>query len=199
MRISSFKVACLILLLQAAVLLEAQVNTASLSCLTTDPSGAVIANTAVIITNRATGYSRTVHTDSSGAYSFQDIPIGEYTVTVSASGFVSVSEQLTLAVGQRAREDFHLEVGSTQQTLEVQSGAAMLSRDDASIGTAIGATTIQETPLSLRNWDDLLRVVPGVQISRCTQQSGATSAGGVGDTTLSSDPRVMQFAQGLSW
>jgi hypothetical protein len=181
MRFPSFRVACLILLFQATLLLEAQVNTASLSGLATDPTGAVIANSTVMVTNTATGYSRTVHTDSAGAYSFQDLPIGQYTVTVSASGFVSVGEQLTLAVGQRAREDFHLGVGSTQQTVEVQSTAELLSQDDASIGTAIGATTIEETPLSLRNWDDLLRVVPGVQISRYTQQSGATSAGRVGD------------------
>lgn len=42
-------------------------------------------------------------------------------------------------------------------------------------------TTIEQTPLYLRNWDDLLRSVAGVQISRFTQQSGATSAGRVGD------------------
>ena len=41
--------------------------------------------------------------------------------------------------------------------------------------------TIYDTPLFLRNWDDLLRTVPGVQISRYTQQSGDTSAGRTGD------------------
>jgi hypothetical protein len=41
--------------------------------------------------------------------------------------------------------------------------------------------TISDTPLFLRNWDDLLRTVPGVQINRYTNQSGATSAGRVGD------------------
>ena len=79
------------------------------------------------------------------------------------------------------REDFHLKMGTTQQSIEVEAGTAMLSPDDASISTVVGSTTIEETPLSLRNWDDLLRVVPGVQISRFTQQSGATSAGRVGD------------------
>jgi TonB-dependent Receptor Plug Domain len=56
-----------------------------------------------------------------------------------------------------------------------------LSPDDASIRTVIGSTPIEQTPLYLRNWDDLLRIVPGVQIARYTQQSGATSAGRVGD------------------
>src|SRR5262249_51779942 len=53
--------------------------------------------------------------------------------------------------------------------------------DAASISTVIGSDALEHTPLFLRNWDDLLRMVAGVQISRYTQQSGATSAGRVGD------------------
>src|SRR5262249_1897972 len=53
--------------------------------------------------------------------------------------------------------------------------------DAASISTVIGSDALEHTPLFLRNWDDLLRTVAGVQISRFTQQSGATSAGRVGD------------------
>ncbi len=165
----------------ATLILHAQVNTASLSGLATDATGAALPNVTVMAMDEANGYSRTVQTDSAGAYSLQDLPIGEYSVTVSASGFAPVTEQVTLAVGQRMREDFHLKMGTTQQSIEVEAGTAMLSPDDASISTVVGSTTIEETPLSLRNWDDLLRVVPGVQISRFTQQSGATSAGRVGD------------------
>ncbi|MGA7522541.1 MAG: carboxypeptidase regulatory-like domain-containing protein [Acidobacteriaceae bacterium] len=179
---SSFRVACLLLLLCApAAFLEAQVNTASLSGLATDPSGAALPHVTITATDVETGYARTVETDNAGAYSFQELPIGNYSLDISDPGFSSLKEQVTLTVGQRAREDFHLKVGSTQQTVQVQSTAPMLSPDDASISTEIGSTTIEQTPLALRNWDDLLRVVPGVQISRFTQQSGATSAGRVGD------------------
>ncbi len=65
--------------------------------------------------------------------------------------------------------------------MEVTDVVNNLSPDDASIGTVIDNNTIQQTPLYLRNWDDLLRMVAGVQIARYTQQSGATSAGRVGD------------------
>lgn len=179
--LSSFRVACLFLLVSAPALLEAQVNTASLSGLATDPSGAALPHVTVTAIDPDTGYARTLQTDSAGAYSFQELPIGNYSLTVTAPGFSSAKEQITLTVGQRAREDFHLNIGSTQQTVQVQATAPLLSRDDASISTEIGATTIEQTPLSLRNWDDLLRVVPGVQDPRYTQQSGATSAGRVGD------------------
>ena len=172
---------CFLLLITAGLVSRAQVNTANLSGLVTDPSGAVLAHVAVSVTNKATGYNRTVSTDGAGLYSFQDLPIGQYSLSVNEPGFDTVNEAVTLTVGQRAREDFHLQVGSTQQTVQVQAAAPLLSPDDASISTVIGSATIEQTPLYLRNWDDLLRIVPGVQIARYTQQSGATSAGRVGD------------------
>jgi hypothetical protein len=169
------------LLVTAGLVLQAQVNTANLSGLVADPTGAVLPNVAVTVTNQATGYSRTVQTDGAGLYSFQELPIGQYSLSVNQPGFDALNETVTLTVGQRAREDFHLQVGSEQQTVKVESAAPLLSPDDASISTVIGSTTIEQTPLYLRNWDDLLRTVPGVQIARYTQQSGATSAGRVGD------------------
>ncbi|HEX4066511.1 MAG TPA: TonB-dependent receptor [Acidobacteriaceae bacterium] len=175
------RVASVITLLVAAMTAHAQVNTASLSGLATDPSGAALPHVTVTVKEEATGYKRTAQTDGAGAYSLQDLPIGQYSIDVTDAGFQSQTETIVLTVGQRAREDFHLAVGSTQQTIQVQAAAPLLSPDDASIGDEIGATTIEQTPLALRNWDDLLRVVPGVQISRFTQQSGATSAGRVGD------------------
>jgi hypothetical protein len=170
-----------LMFLPGTLLLHAQINTASLSGLATDPTGAILADVSVKVTNPATGYTRTVRTDAAGLYSFQDLPIGQYEVNVNASGFSPESAHVTLDVGEKAREDFHLQLGSTQQTVEVESAAPLLSPDDASIGTVIEENTIENTPLYLRNWDDLLRLVPGVQISRFTQQSGNTAAGRTGD------------------
>ncbi|HTZ89564.1 MAG TPA: TonB-dependent receptor [Alloacidobacterium sp.] len=159
----------------------AQVNTSSLTGLVTDPSGAAIQNVTVSVTSPSTGYVRTVTTDNAGYYSFQNLPIGQYTVRVEASGFNTDQENVTLNVAEKGRRDFSLQVGSAQQTVEVQAQATGLSPDDASVGMVIGSQTIEQTPLYLRNWDDLLRLVPGVQIARYTQQSGATSAGRTGD------------------
>lgn len=181
MRSLVFRFAVLLMLLSGGLILQAQVNTASLSGVASDPTEAVISHVKITLTNAETGYTRTVHTDAAGLYSFQDVPIGEYTVTVSAPGFAQQSTTINLQVGQRVRQDFHLTVGSAQQTVKVTANAPMLSPNDASISTVISETTIEKTPLYLRNWDDLLRMVPGVQISRYTQQSGATSAGRTGD------------------
>jgi len=159
----------------------AQVNLASLSGLVTDSTNATVSRVTVAVENAATGYKRAAETDATGYYSFSDLPIGSYRVTVSHTGFATLGETVTLNTGEKVRRDFVLRVGATETTIEVTTEAPSLSPDDASIGTVMGSDALEHTPLFLRNWDDLLRVVPGVQISRFTQQSGATSAGRVGD------------------
>ncbi len=159
----------------------AQVNTGNLSGLITDPSGAVVHSATVTVIATSTGYSRTAQSGTDGAYIFPDLPIGGYTVTVSSPGFSTIKETATINVGAHLRRDFRVKVGEASQTVEVTAPGSGLSRDDASISTVITADIIASTPLFLRNWDDLLRTVPGVQINRYTNQSGATSAGRTGD------------------
>jgi Carboxypeptidase regulatory-like domain/TonB-dependent Receptor Plug Domain len=168
-------------LLFSATALVAQVNTGSVSGLVLDQSGAAVSDTELTVTSAETGYTRTGKSLSDGAYSLPDLPIGNYTLTVSANGFSRVEEKISVGVGERVRLDLHLTVGAADQTVEVSALGAELQRDDASIGMLVTSDVIAETPLYLRNWDDLLRVVPGVQISRYTNQSGATSAGRTGD------------------
>ncbi len=171
----------ILLITIAAFQATGQVNTASLTGLVTDPNGAVASKARVTITSTTTGLNRSMLTDGAGYYSFQAIPIGSYAVKVEASGFEMISEQVQLETAEKSRRDYTLKVGSAQETVTVSTGASGLSPDDASISTIIGTETIEQTPLYLRNWDDLLRVVAGVQISRFTQQSGSTSAGRTGD------------------
>ncbi|GAC1359525.1 MAG: hypothetical protein NVSMB3_07070 [Acidobacteriaceae bacterium] len=159
---------------------SAQINTSSLSGLIHDPSGANIAHVQIKATNRSTGFTRTVFTDDAGSYSFTAMPIGLYTVSVSDAGFAGINEEVQLDAAEKRREDFTLQVGSSQETVTVDASGSVLSPDDASLSTVIGTETILQTPLYQRNWDDLLRTVPGVQIARFTQQSGATSAGRTG-------------------
>lgn len=159
---------------------HAQVNTGSLSGQVTDPSGAAVKSATLTIFSEATGYSRTVASGADGSYSFTNLPIGHYSLAIMAVGFNPEKQQVVIDVGARVRSDLQLHIGADNQTVEVLAGQSSLSKDDASISTLITAETINETPLYLRNWDDLLRSVPGVQINRYTNQGGATSSGRTG-------------------
>jgi len=164
-----------------AIVAHAQVNTASLSGLVTDQTNAALVHAHVTATNAATGLVRETDADAAGYYAFPDLPIGEYRVVVTMANFETIEARVTLGTAERVRRDLSLKVGTAQANVEVTDVVNNLSPDDASIGTVIDNNTIQQTPLYLRNWDDLLRMVAGVQIARYTQQSGATSAGRVGD------------------
>ncbi len=180
-RIFGWLLVAVALLLAAAVPGQAQVNTGSLSGQISDSSGAALAGAKVMVVDGATGYRRVEKSQPDGQYQMPNLPIGVYTLTVTAPGFTVASESVTINVGARARADLQMHVGSESQTVQVTSEANALARDDASISTIVTQDTISETPLFLRNWDDLLRVVPGVQINRYTNQAGSTAAGRTGD------------------
>lgn len=160
--------------------LFAQGSGASLTGLVTDKTNAVLPDAAVTARAIDTNVSRQAQTDSSGYYNFPNVAVGTYEVTVTRSGFSQATQQVHVDTAQHARQDFSLAVAGEAQTVTVNATAADLSPDDASLGTTIGNSTVTLTPLYLRNWDDLLRLVPGVQANRYTDQSGATSAGRTG-------------------
>lgn len=153
---------------------------ASLTGIVTDPSHAAISNAKITARNKATNLTQEATTDSSGSYFFLSLPVGIYTLTVEQNGFNKATAEITLETAQRARQDIELQVGQTQQSVTVEASAQGLSTEDASLGAVINNNTVSDTPLYLRNWDDLLRLVPGVQSNRYTDQSGATSAGRTG-------------------
>jgi len=153
---------------------------ASLTGVVTDPSHAAVSNVKVTARNKSTNWNQEVTTDSSGSYSFLSMPIGQYSITVELNGFNTATAELVLETAQKGRQDFELQVGQTTQTITVESSTQSLSTQDASLGAVINNNTVSDTPLYLRNWDDLLRLVPGVQSNRYTDQSGATSAGRTG-------------------
>jgi hypothetical protein len=158
----------------------AQGTDTSLTGVVTDPSHAAVSNAKVTARNKSTNWVQEVTTDSFGSYSFLNLPIGPYVLTVEQAGFNTATLELTLETAQKARQDIELHVGQTQQSVTVETSAQILSTQDASLGAVINNRTVEDTPLYLRNWDDLLRLVPGVQSNRYTDQSGATSAGRTG-------------------
>jgi len=173
--------ASILLALALSPTLTAQVDSASLTGLITDPSAASVRGATVTAANRENGVERSTVTDDSGYYYFPSLPVGSYAITVKQNGFASQTQVVSLDPSAKARQDFHLVLGATTSTVEVQAESPQLSRDDASIGTVIENQVIEGTPLYQRNWDDLIRLVPCVQQNRYTQQSGATDAGRTGD------------------
>ena len=117
----------------------AQLSTASLSGAVRDSSGAVVPNAKVELRNVDTGVENTTITNGSGAYLFQNITPGRFTVQASAQGFAEQQvPEFTLTVGQAATIDFGLNVGSQSTVVTVQGVVPQLETSTASLGTVIG-------------------------------------------------------------
>ena len=128
-----------------------------------DSSGALVASAMVTVTNTATNVARSAETNSAGIYNFPGLIPGTYQVKAVASGFqTSITKDIELQVQQTARVDFALIVGQASQTVEVSASAALLTTDNATVGTVIEERRIMELPLNGRSFFSLVALSPNV-------------------------------------
>ncbi len=143
-----------------------------------DPSGAVVPNARVTVTNTATNVSRNSVTNNEGIYAFPALVPGPYEVRVETSGFRTASSKLELQVQQTARVDFALQVGQTSETIEVSASAALLTTDNATVGSVIEERRIVELPLNGRNYLQLATLAPNVTADFGTPGQASGRQGG---------------------
>ncbi|MBI3653339.1 MAG: TonB-dependent receptor [Acidobacteria bacterium] len=149
-------------------------STATLQGAVTDPSGAVVANVKIIIRNQATGFERTVQSDSSGNYQAAALPIGVYRIEVRADGFqAQVINELTLQVSQTVVQNFQLTIGGVTQEVNVTAEAPVVDTSTITVGQVINQKTVQEIPLNGRHFVDLGLLIAG---SVTPPQSGFLTA-----------------------
>src|SRR5215475_7683166 len=161
-------------------LAEAQADRATMSGFVKDSSGAVLPGASVTVTNTATGVTQEQTTSETGTYLIVNLIPGPYRVEVSLSGFKKFTQAVPLEVAERARIDATLEVGSVQEAVVVVGTSPVLNTSDNMLGAVIPQSQVANLPLAIRNWDDLLALVPGVQGDRYTEQGGGTSFGRTG-------------------
>jgi hypothetical protein len=158
----------------------AQVDRATVSGVVKDSGGAVVAGATVTVTNLATNVASQQTTTETGSYLVVNLIPGQYRIDVELTGFKKRSQTVTLEVGQRARVDMPLEVGNFAETVDVAGASPILKTSEAALGSVIPEIQVANLPLAIRNWDDLLALVPGVQGDRYTEQGGGTSFGRTG-------------------
>lgn len=150
----------------------AQVSTASISGIVTDPQGAVIPKATVVLRSAQTSVERSTATNNAGAYTLPNITPGEYTLEASAAGFsASRLPVFTLTVGQTAAIDFSLKVGSQSSEVTVTGAAPLLNTSSAGLGTVVATRQVNDLPLNGRNFTQLLLLTPGAS-PRNTGQNG---------------------------
>jgi hypothetical protein len=133
-------------------IVQAQVSTGTIVGVVQDSSHAAVPNASVKLTNTATGNVRQATTNSVGEFNAPFMPLGDYSVTVTASGFqIRTLTGINLHVDQTANLQITLEVGSINQSVEVTSSAPLLDSVTSSLGQVIDNSQILSMPLNGRN------------------------------------------------
>jgi len=131
-----------------------------------DPNGAVVQGASVTLHRNDTGAELTTTTNESGVFSFQNIDVGKYSVTVEKQGFSKyVETEVTVTVGSVTPVMANLALGSPSAVVQVvsTSGEAAVDSTRPTVDGVVTARQIQELPLNGRNFLDLAQQEPGVQ------------------------------------
>jgi len=150
------------LLLMVTVAASAQGDLATIVGTVTDATGAFVPTSKITVSNPAKGFTRITVSNSTGDYSAARIPLGEYTVTVEATGFQTlVRNAITLSAGQTQRVDLSLEVGTSQQQVTVVGNVPKVDTETGALSSVITSSQISELNIPARNFTNLALLVPG--------------------------------------
>jgi len=131
-----------------------------------DPSGAVVPNAKVTATETKTGTVRETTSNTQGAFVFPSVPPGLYSITVEASGFSkAVANNIEVTVAGVITQNFALKVGSTGETVTVETTATTVATTDSQISRAVTMREIDTLPSLGRTPITLAVYQPGIQIN----------------------------------
>jgi hypothetical protein len=148
-----------------------------------DASGAVIPETTVAITNTGTGLLQVTKTNAIGAYSFPILPVGHYTLNMTATGFRPyLRDNIAVNVDSSLIVDAQLEVGGTRETVTVQESGLEVETSSTQMGEVLTTEIVTSLPLNGRSFTDLLALQPGV-LPAATLTAAAVQ--GLGQTVFS--------------
>lgn len=162
---------CAVAFFLSVFAIYAQTATGTILGSVSDPSGAVIPNASVTISNKATGIARNVKTNDVGLFSAPALQAGDYEVRGEAGGFRTTVREASVLAGSDTTVNLSLAVGTSQEVVTVEAATAQINYDSNTVAGSVQNTVIAELPLNGRNFLQLASVEPGVTVS-----AGATSA-----------------------
>ncbi len=148
-----------------------QDTNASLSGTVSDPSGAAIPGAKLTLTNQATGFQSTFVSDAAGEYSFRNLTPGKFDLSASAPGFKSTDQKgIELAINQAARQDVHLPIGQTGETITVTADASLMNYENQTLEGGVEPEALQSFPLTVNG-------APRSSVAVAIMMPGVTTAG----------------------
>lgn len=144
----------------------AQQPVGAISGVVTDSTGGLVAGAIVTVTSKSTGATRATQTNDSGFFLIPTLLPGEYRLTVETPGFATyAAERVVVEVGQTAKVNAKLQVKEISEVVQVTgTGAAVVDTSQSAVGGVVNVRQINELPLNGRNYLELAKLQPGVEI-----------------------------------
>lgn len=145
-----------------------------------DPSGAVVTDATITLTQIATGAKRTATSNADGNYSISNLPIGTYRINVSKPGFKETSiSNVVVNVSSVTRQDVSLEAGAISEVVNITADAVQIESQTGAVGEIVTGEQVRELPLNGRSFTQLTQLQPGVSASNTFDSKQKGLFGGV--------------------
>jgi len=136
---------------------------ASIRGTVSDPTGAVVSGAKLTATNAGTGILYTTTSNSSGAFNFLQLPVGDYTLKAEQTGFKAYQASgIHLELDQIYNLPVKLTLGAATEQIVVEANPVQVEQTDMQLGTVVTGQQIVDIPLNGRNWTQLQQLEPGV-------------------------------------
>lgn len=172
MKISMLRLSTQICVLAAMISLSlvttfGQSTRSSMSGLINDSAGAAVSGATVIAKHLATNEEFRSTTNSQGAFTFASLPLGQFTVTIEASGFKRSEVQgVMIEVATPAKLNVALEVGAVSEAVVITGESQeVVNTTSATLTNVINTRQVRDLPLPTRNPLDLARLQAGIAVT----------------------------------
>jgi hypothetical protein len=147
-----------------------------------DPTGAVVPNASITLTNVSTGQERQTTSNNDGIYNFSNVGVGRFNLGASAPGFQTFSRtDISVNVAQTLKEDVSFTVGNAAQTVTVQANALQVQSETSELSTLITGQQVTQLATNGRNVTALAALGLGVSntLPAFSGVAALTSANGI--------------------
>ena len=156
----------LLLLALSTITSFAQTFRGTLSGTITDPSGAVIDDAAIVLSNSDTGFTQTVQSGKGGEFTFPELPVGIYTLAVNRSGFSAQRiDKIDVAVSRVTTINVTLSIGAESTTVDVTASGVTTDTTSSALVAVVNSQTVQDLPMNGRDFRQMIKLSPGVNIA----------------------------------
>ncbi len=135
---------------------------ASLEGTVRDQNGALVQGATVVVKNTETNLTRTVTTDSNGAFSVNVLSVGSYEVTTKAAGFLETPVKVILRVGETTPVDIVLAPQGANVQVNITGDSETIDAETQSSGSLISPRLVQDLPVRGRNFTEFVSLTPAV-------------------------------------